>query len=94
MRSQNIQTPNLNPRKVMQKCLKLSLINLFLQLIFSDEGAFATLPGWYCHGLSNGKSSGILKRKQLSGLSCQSPTPDAVYTQQNEKKNSSNQRRQ
>jgi hypothetical protein len=28
MRSQNIQTPNLTLRKFMQKCLKLSFINL------------------------------------------------------------------
>ena len=35
MRSQNIQTPNLISRKVMQKCLKLSLINL-IKLILNE----------------------------------------------------------
>ena len=35
MRSQNIQTPNLIRRKVMQKCLKLSLINL-IKLIHNE----------------------------------------------------------
>ena len=44
MRSQNIQTPNLIPKKVMQKCLKFNKVILNeINLTESDQTAFIFL---------------------------------------------------